>query len=176
VLLVLAAVTGCTRDQWQRLPSPDDAVATVPWFSTMHRGLAVQPYAVAPRPPVPGTVPITGGELGLHLENDKDLPAINRLHNLAPRTAESLDRGKQLFNIYCYPCHGPAGQGNGPVAPKFMTPPNLTAAQAKGYSDGYLHTLIRYGRGLMPPYGDKVRGMDRWHLVNYIRLLQGNTP
>ena len=50
-LLILAvfATAACTRDQWQRFPSPDDVVAKVPWFSTMHRGLAIQPYAIPSR-------------------------------------------------------------------------------------------------------------------------------
>jgi hypothetical protein len=42
-------------------------------------------------------------------------------------------------------------------------------AQARNYTDGYLYALAASGRGLMPPYGDKIRGEDRWHLVNYLR-------
>jgi mono/diheme cytochrome c family protein len=164
--------TACTRDQWQRFPSPDDVMAKIPWFVTMHRGLAVQPYALPPRDPVPGTVPITGADPELRVDKDQDLRALNQLQNPAPRTSESLNRGQDLFNVYCYPCHGAAGKGDGPVAAKFIQPPDLTAEQARKYSDGYVFALIRYGRGIMPPYGDKVRGMDRWHLVNYLRLLQ----
>jgi mono/diheme cytochrome c family protein len=171
-LILALAVLGCTRDQWQRFPSPDDVVAKVPWFSTMHRGLAIQPYAIPSRPPVPGTVPITGAAPELHIDNDAELAQLNRMRNPAARTSESLDRGQQLFNIYCFPCHGSAGQGDGPIAAKFVAPPSLTAAQARRYSDGYLYALIRYGRGIMPPYGDKVRDDDRWHVVNYLRLLQ----
>ena len=167
---------GCTSDQWQRFPSPDDAVKVIPWFSTMHRGLAVQPYAIQPREPVPGTVPVTGADPELRVDRDEDLPTLNRLRNPAARTSESLDRGKRQYDIYCYPCHGSTGQGDGPIAAKFIQPPSLTAAEARKFSDGYLFALVRYGRGIMPPYGDKVRGIDRWHLVNYIRLLQGTNP
>jgi mono/diheme cytochrome c family protein len=174
VFLILALLLGaaCTRDQWQRLPGPDDAISKVPWFSTMRRGLAIQPYSIPSRPPVPGTVPITGADQELHIENEPDLPLINRLRNPAPRTSESMERGKVLFGIYCYPCHGTTGQGDGPITAKFIQPPNLTAENARKLTDGYVFTLIRYGRGIMPPYGDKVRGIDRWHLVNYLRLLQ----
>jgi len=42
--------------------------------------------------------------------------------------------------------------------------------------DGYIYGVLVYalpmGRGLMPRYGDKVRGDDRWDVVNYIRSLQ----
>ena len=172
-VLVVISASGCTRDQWQRFPSPDDVVATVPWFSTMHRGLAVQPYAAPMREPVAGTVPITGGMLPLHVENDADLPAINRLSNPAANTSESLNRGKELWGIYCLPCHGVEGRGDVPIAPKFMRPPDFTAPHPTPMSEGYVYTMIRYGRGIMPPYGDKVRGLDRWHLVNYVMLLRG---
>jgi hypothetical protein len=164
-------MAGCSRDAWQRSPGPDDAVALVPWFATMHKGLAPEPYEHS-LAPVPGTVPITGVERELHVDNDEHLPLLNRMRNPVPRTAESLDRGKEVFGIYCYPCHGPTGQGDGPVAEKFIKPPSLTEKQARDYSDGYLFAIIRYGRGLMPVYGDKVRGADRWHLVNYLRSLQ----
>ena len=172
MLLLLALLPACTREQWHRAPGPDDVVSAVPWFSTMKRGPAIQPYAMPPREPVPGTVPITGSDPDLRIDRDEDLPVLNRLRNPAARTAESLERGKELFAIYCLPCHGPLGQGDGPITPKFVPPPSLTAAQARQYSDGYLNALIRHGRGIMPSYGDKVRGIDRWHLVNYLRLLQ----
>lgn len=171
LLAILLVTTTCSREQWHRAPSPDDLMDFIPWFSTMRYAFAPQPYA-DPRAPVPGTVPITGAEADLRLEEEADLPAINRLRNPVARTAESLDRGKEVYQIFCFPCHGPAGAGDGPVSPRFVQPPDLTAAQARGYSDGYLYTLIRRGRGIMPTYGDKVRINDRWHVVNYLRQLQ----
>jgi mono/diheme cytochrome c family protein len=172
---MILSLTACTRDQWQRFPSPDDAVAAVPWFATMHYGIAIQPYQM-PRAPVPGTVPVGGTQVA-----DEVIPAnypkINRLVNPAPRTAASIDRGKELFTTYCVPCHGVAGHSDGPIIAKFIRPPDLTAAQARGYTDGYLYSLIASGRGLMPPYGDKVRGDDRWNVVNYLRaVIQAGQP
>jgi mono/diheme cytochrome c family protein len=174
-LVAVLGVSACTRDQWQRFPSPDDAVAAVPWFATMHYGLAIQPYQM-PRSPVPGTVPVGGT-----LVADEVIPAnyakVNRLVNPVQHTAASIDRGKELFTTYCVPCHGVAGHGDGPIIAKFIRPPDLTAAQARGYTDGYLYSLIASGRGLMPPYGDKVRGDDRWNVVNYLRaVIQAGPP
>jgi mono/diheme cytochrome c family protein len=170
-LVVAASLSACSRESWNRFPSPDDLVGMIPWFSNMHRGPAPQPYSIN-RPPVPGTVPVGGKEIELDVNFDEQLPRINRLENPVPRTAESLDRGKEVYNIYCYPCHGPAGAGDGPVTPMFIQPPDLTAPRARDFTDGYLYTLIRQGRGIMPMYGDKIRVQDRWHLVNYLRLLQ----
>ena len=166
-LVLLAGA--CTRAQWQNSPSPDDIVAAVPWFATMHRGLAIQPYQM-PRPPVPGTVPVGGTQVVPDML-PPNIPALNALKNPVQRTAESINRGKELFTVYCQPCHGATGHGDGTIVPKFIKPPDLTAAQARGYSDGYIYAMIANGRALMPPYGDKVRGDDRWDLVNYLRAV-----
>ena len=49
--------------------------------------------------------------------------------------------------------------------------------RARGYTDGYLYSIIRYGRGLMPRYGDKVPSpANRWAIVNHLRALQAASP
>ena len=172
---MVLAVAGCTRAQWQNFPSPDDVIAAVPWFATMHRGLAIQPYQM-PRPPVPGTVPVGGTQVVPDVL-PANYPVLNAMKNPVQRTAESINRGKELFTVYCEPCHGVAGHGDGPIVPKFIKPPDLTAAQARDYPDGYLYAMIANGRALMPPYGDKVRGDDRWNVVNYVRaVIQAEQP
>lgn len=179
-LVLLAAIlvgAGCSAndwpDSWRRLPSPDDAVAAVPWFSTMHYGIAIQPYKVpTPRPPVPGTVPVTGAEAPL-LVTPVNLPAINALVNPMDRTAASIETGKATFDVYCFPCHGADGAGDGPVNEKLLVTPSLLTEQAKQYTDGYLYSIIRHGRGIMPAYGDRIPPERRWDVVNYVRVLQG---
>jgi len=60
------------------------------------------------------------------------------------------------------------------VAGKFGYVPALTMDMTKQRSDGYLYAVLRHGRGVMPRYGDKIRSAtDRWHVVNYVRSLQG---
>lgn len=178
-VVAVLAVSGCTRDQWQRFPGPDDVMHAIPYLATMQRGLAVQPYKwPEPRLPVEGTVPVTGNEpdLGRTITNNPDqLRRINALRNPVQMTAQSIERGKDRFDIYCLPCHGSAADGNGPVPVGVKIPwvPSLLTAQAKGYTDGYLHTIMRLGRGLMPAYGDRLSDEDRWNVVNYLRTLQG---
>jgi mono/diheme cytochrome c family protein len=174
---LLAFIGACSAEHWpdwmRRWPSPDDLVAAVPWFATMHRGLAVQPYKwPAPRPPVAGTIPVTGNEPPLPL-TPTNLPAINAVRNPVLRTAASLEAGKKRFDTYCLPCHGEKGAGDGPVNEKLLVAPSLLTDQAKQYTDGYLHAIIRHGRGIMPAYGDRIIGDDRWNVVNYLRVLQG---
>lgn len=179
LLLLIAVPLGaaCSADDWpealRRAPGPDDAVALVPWFSTMHRGLAIQPYKMpVPRPPVPGTVPVTGLEPPL-LITPANLPVIDRLANPTDQTAASLDAGKVDYDVYCTPCHGGTGAGDGPVNEKLLVTPSLLTDQARGYTDGYLYTIIRHGRGIMPAYGDRIPPERRWNVVNYVRMLQG---
>jgi len=178
VLAAVLAAGACSAEHWpealRRVPGPDDAVALVPWFSTMHRGLAVQPYKwPVPRPPVPGTIPVEGGEPPLPVI-PANYHAIDVLVNPVVQTSESLDAGKVKYEVYCLPCHGAAGRGDGPVNEKLMVAPSLLTDQARRYTDGYLYTVVRHGRGLMPAYGDRLTPTDRWRVVTYVRLLQSN--
>lgn len=167
------AVAGCTADQWERFPGPDDAIALVPWFATMHRGLAVQPYKwPIPRPPVAGTVPVTGIEPPLPI-TPANLPVIDALENPVERTAASLERGRERYEIFCLPCHGVEGAGDGKVNEKLLVAPSLLTDRARELTDGYVWAITRHGRGIMPAYGARVLGDDRWHIVNYVRVLQG---
>jgi cytochrome c5 len=177
LLLAVAVTAACSANDWpdglRRVPGPDDAVAVIPWFSTMHTGLAVQPYKwPVPRPPVEGTVPVTGAEPPLPINRD-NLPAIDAMRNPVARTAPSLERGKARYEVYCQPCHGAAGAGDGPVNEKMLVTPSLLTDQARGYTDGYLYAIVRHGRLLMPAYGDRIPGAERWDVVNYVRVLQG---
>lgn len=164
---------------YDRVPSPDDLMKLVPWFDHMITSPAVHPYesGAIPRNTVPGTVPIN------RLEGDWDAawnagqwtvadPITNPLAN----SAAALATGDTLYHIYCSVCHGPAGAGNGTVGPR-MGAPSLLTAQARGRSDGHLYSLIRYGRGVMPRYGDKIPAADaRWAVVTYVRKLQADAP
>lgn len=173
-LAALLLLPACTRDQWQRFPSPDDAIAAVPWFSVMKRSIAIEPYRVAHPGPVPGTVPITGTEVV-----PPAIPAneatLNRLQNPVQTTAASLERGRDRYQIYCQVCHGAEGLGNGPVAPALAnTVRNLTEPRMRARSDGWIYAVISNGFGaLMPEYRSKLNREDRWHIVNYVRVLQG---
>jgi len=50
---------------------------------------------------------------------------------------------------------------------------NLASDRTIARSDGYLYGMIRVGRALMPAYGHQIGHYDRWHIVNYVRTLQG---
>jgi mono/diheme cytochrome c family protein len=169
VALVLAA-TGCNA--YYNAPGPDDLMHIVPWFDAMIKQPSVHPYERAdiPRNTVAGTVPITGGMADWSAEWPANTTTADKLVNpLAGQAASAT--GDTLYHTFCSPCHGNIGAGDGLVGKK-MAAPSLLTDQARHYTDGYLFSIIRYGRGLMPRYGDKVRGTMRWEIVNYVRQLQ----
>lgn len=106
-------------------------------------------------------------------------PEAQKLKNPVPRTAESVARGRQLYQKSCRPCHGPTGKGDGPLAPEGSKPADLTDdAWAHGSSDGEIFLVIRDGAGpgsVMEPWGDRLSETDIWHVVNYLRSLNPKT-
>lgn len=137
------------------------------------------PFAAGNFPPGPGAVNI--GEAAVaeipppatQEELFQQLPAVTGIANPVPATAASLARGEVMFNRACSPCHGTGGDGAGPVTRSGIPPFSLLTPVAASYTDGYLYTLIRIGRGIMPAYGYQIGHFDRWHIVNYLRELQG---
>jgi len=173
-LLALVAVAGC---------DPDYVVHHVGWFSTMRHQRSIKPYAM-PRPPVPGTVPVGGTEV-----DSIGIAAAERIANPRTRTSESLNRGRWMYETFCLVCHGASGRGDGPISSTvggpFFGVRSVVSDTVARRSDGYLYAVVIHapamGRGLMPIYGDKIHGTDRWDVVNYVRFLQqqarsGETP
>jgi mono/diheme cytochrome c family protein len=100
--------------------------------------------------------------------------------NALPVTSTLLDRGRQRFGIYCAPCHGLAGAGDGMVARRAdqlaegtWTPPSsLHTDLVRQRPDGYLFNVVTNGVRNMPAYGSQIGIGDRWAIVAYIRALQ----
>jgi mono/diheme cytochrome c family protein len=87
--------------------------------------------------------------------------------------ANVLRRGQERFNIYCSPCHGRTGDGNGMVAQRGVKiPANLHTDRLRSVPPGYIYQVIKNGYGAMGDYGDQVPVNDRWAIVAYIRALQ----
>jgi len=88
-------------------------------------------------------------------------------------TAQLMDRGHERFTIYCTPCHGQTGVGNGTVVQHgFLPPPNFHDDRIINMPDGQIFHTITYGVRNMPSYGKQVPEEDRWAIVAYIRALQ----
>jgi mono/diheme cytochrome c family protein len=87
--------------------------------------------------------------------------------------AKLLHRGQERFNIYCSPCHGRTGDGNGMVAQRGVKiPANFHTDRLREVPPGYVYQVIKNGYGGMGDYGDQIPVNDRWAIVAYLKALQ----
>jgi len=137
------------------------------------------PNKVGGRLPVEGTIPIEYTPYEFKGPNLDD-PRVKELRvpENIQLTEVNLKRGESQFQIYCYPCHGPQGEGNGPVigppgGGKFNYSPNMNIHGTYAYlNDGQLYHVITNGNGQMPPYASMISEEDRWKIVIYVRRLK----
>ncbi|MCB0607278.1 MAG: c-type cytochrome [Lewinellaceae bacterium] len=100
--------------------------------------------------------------------------------NPYPITAAGLEKGKELYTLYCAICHGDKGDGQGylvnsdenpnvkyPLVPAIFTKDTFYLA-----SNGRFYHTIMYGRNAMGSYADKLGYEERWEVIHYIRSLQ----
>jgi mono/diheme cytochrome c family protein len=190
VLLAGLGLSACT--DWAGYDL-DVASGKVPQLANMRRSVIPDPYAM-PRLPAPHSIPSASpmGDLPAHFTSaqlDSVAPTLANPY-AGGASAEVLARGALEFNRNCMVCHGPAGAGNGPVVQiakdsagksfgRFPGAPAINGAATAARADGYIYGVIAAGRGLMPPYGERVTHLDRWAVVEYVRSLQaaaGNAP
>lgn len=94
--------------------------------------------------------------------------------NPFPITAALLERGQRQFNIYCAPCHGQTGDGNG-ITKKIQAMAivaNLHDQRIVELTDGEMFHISSYGKGVMQGYAAQMSVSDRWAVVGYLRALQ----
>jgi mono/diheme cytochrome c family protein len=126
----------------------------------------------AARPLVPGTV--ARGQLRADTllytgqEDGKDATRFP-----FPVTADVMARGRERFNIFCSPCHGRTGQGDGMVVRRgFRRPPTYHSDRLRAAPVGHFFDVMTNGFGAMPSYATQVPVRDRWAIAAYIRALQ----
>lgn len=102
-----------------------------------------------------------------------DLEADRALAEPPPVTAELLRRGHERYDIFCSPCHGLAGHGDGMIVARgFPHPPSYHEARLRSAPAGYFVGVITNGYGTMYSYASRVDAHDRWAIAAYIRALQ----
>jgi mono/diheme cytochrome c family protein len=141
----------------------------------------VFPDGRATRLPVPGTVAV--GELHEddHFWRGMENGVFARTFPPTYRVDETaMQRGQQRFGIYCAPCHGFGGEGDGMVARRAeslgegtWTPPaNLTESRIRDMPVGEIFNTITHGIRNMPAYGPQIPVSDRWAIILYLRALE----
>ena len=140
----------------------------------------------AMRPPITGTV--ARGGLNEDDHYYRGLSNGQWAATFPPQVAVTMDllqRGRERFNIYCQPCHGLAGYGDGMVnrramvlmnlgvnGPTWVQPKSVHEQQIREQPVGQYFNTITNGVRNMPAYGPQIPVADRWAIVAYVRALQ----
>ncbi len=151
----------------------------------------------ADRPIPPGTVPYGRGA-GVEVErNDRGEVVPSEFHDPSYLRADDfryagknpdgtfargfpmevnealVRRGQNRFMVYCYPCHGALGDGNGITKSYGMlVTPTYHSDRLRTMPEGEIFNTITNGKNTMFPYGDKLSPYDRWAVISYVRALQ----
>ena len=88
-------------------------------------------------------------------------------------TAAVMARGQERFDIFCSPCHGRTGAGDGMIVRRgYRKPPTFHQDRLRQAAPGYTFDVITNGFGAMPDYAQQIPVGDRWAIVAYIKALQ----
>lgn len=121
-----------------------------------------------PLPPPVRSIPVDGPVF---------ITGMGAPENPMPADDASITRGAELFSIHCAQCHGPAADGNGPVAVFLIKykPANLTSDVVQSKSDGSFFLAISNGiDGRMPALNENLTVSERWDVVNFLRTLKAS--
>ncbi len=126
--------------------------------------------------PPEGTVPVDFQPFAYGADEDAAILAGAELINPLEATPDNLRRGRQVYESMCQICHGPGGDGDGPIIGRFPNPPSFLAEHARSYPDGQIYHVITRGQGIMPSHAVQVLPDDRWRVVMHLRQLQAARP
>jgi mono/diheme cytochrome c family protein len=88
-------------------------------------------------------------------------------------TAQLLARGQSQYQVFCAPCHGRTGRGDGMIVQRgFKKPSSYHVDRLRQMPIGYFYDVISIGFGAMSDYAAQVPPADRWAIAAYIRTLQ----
>lgn len=170
-LAVSVVACQATRDSRAREYMPD-----------MVRGPAYKAFAANPatadgltlRPPFPGTIARGARPFHFRPGEEEAARAGAVLRSPFAWTPSVIDDGKGLYAIYCVPCHGPSGTGDGPLAGKIPPPPAYRSDRVRTFPPGRMYHVLTLGSGKMPSYAAQLAPDERWKVIAYVQTtLQG---
>jgi len=153
-------------------------------FPDMFRSLSYKSYDANPvlargqtlQLPPEGAVPMERAPFAYGPGPEEAKRAGRELRNPEAATPAVMQRGRKVYETICIVCHGPQGQGDGPIIGRFPNPPSLQAERAKTLPDGQIFHIVTRGQGIMPSHAAQVLAEDRWRVILYLRQLQGTLP
>ncbi len=160
VVLLAAALSACRQDMHDA-PRYDPLEGS----EMFRNGSAAQPL-------VTGTVPRGQLRQDVELYEGKTNGAPSATFP-SPITRADLNRGQERFNIYCAPCHGRTGDGNGMVVQRgYRQAASTHIDRLRLMPPGYFFDVMTNGFGAMPDYRAQISAEDRWRIAAYVRALQ----
>ena len=107
------------------------------------------------------------------LDNDQLIVTKESTMFPVPINEALLERGQERYRIFCSPCHGIQGDGNGMIVLRGMKrPPTYHQDRLRQAPNGYFYDVITNGFGQMYNYAAQIPPRDRWAIVAYVRALQ----
>ena len=98
--------------------------------------------------------------------------AARTLENPLEEEEAIVQEGQQLYTKFCYPCHGGAGQGDGPVGKVYKGVPAYNKGTYRDMTEGHIFHVITWGKGRMNAHGSQIEIPERWKIVRYVQTLQ----
>ena len=93
-----------------------------------------------------------------------------------PVDEELIRRGEDRFKVFCTPCHGQLGDGQGMIAKRGFTlrrpVGNFHTQRLRNMPVGHFYDVMTNGFGAMYSYASRLEPRDRWAVASYIRTLQ----
>jgi mono/diheme cytochrome c family protein len=109
-------------------------------------------------------------------ENSVAQSDVARAHATAqpPDVSEALlARGHERYEIFCSPCHGLDGYGDGMIVQRgFPKPPSYHSDRLRSAPAQHFFDVISNGYGVMYSYAARIPPADRWAIIAYVRALQ----
>lgn len=94
------------------------------------------------------------------------------IKNTLAINAENIPKGEELYNMYCFSCHGDTGYGDGPAGGAMgVRPANFHDQKVIKQKDGAFFWKLSNGNGNMPPYKEILSEKERWQLISFLREL-----
>jgi mono/diheme cytochrome c family protein len=150
------------------------------WLSSIEDGVGefynsnpMNPHGMTMRTPAANTVRRNPGDfLPYRIPADSIELASRVLENPLEESDAVLAEGQALYTKFCYPCHGGAGLGDGPVGKVYKGVPAYNVGRYVDLTEGHIFHTITWGRGRMNAHGSQIDIADRWKIVRYVQQLQ----
>ena len=170
-LVVFAGIISCNDKRKPQLEYMPDMYVSIPYDTDDADGLNGEPVNSKP---VAGTIP-RGGHPAYDIPDTAEgyEKAKTELKNPLEASEANLEKGKELYNIYCISCHGKKGDGNGYLsqAEKFEGIPSY---KDREITAGSVYHVIIHGKNLMGSHSGQLTYNERWQIIHYVEQLRAD--